>query len=71
MHLDYSDLEPQGITMLLAALNHKSATVREDVIRTFENWENPDYISILKSISCKESWLQTMLSEVIKYLESL
>lgn len=71
MHLNYSDLEPQGITMLLAALNHKSAAVREDVIRTFENWENPAYVSILKSLNCKEPWLQTMLSEVIEYLESL
>jgi len=71
MHLDYGALEPQGITMLLAALTHKSATVREDVIRTFENWENPEYISILKNLKCEEPRLQTMLDEVIEYLESL
>lgn len=71
MHLDSEELGCQGVSIALAALSHKSNAVREDAIRVFENWENPNYITALKSISCSEEWLQEMLEEVIAYLESL
>lgn len=68
-HLDYDQVYPQAQIMAIAGLSHKSAEIREYAIKAFENWANPDSVSILKAINCPEKWLQEYLLQVIADLE--
>jgi hypothetical protein len=70
-HFDYYELYPHGMTMATAALTHKSLIVKENAIRVFENWENPDCLNILKDVEVNEEWLRSYIEQVIFDLEVL
>jgi hypothetical protein len=70
-HLDYTEIEPTGPTIAVAALSHENAEVRESGIRAFENWEDISSLEYLKHIKCKEQWLQDYLEQVIIDLEEI
>lgn len=68
-HLDWTQMSPQGATMALAALSHANVEVREAGVRAFENWGTPEYLDMLKSLHCPESWLQDYITRVVQDLE--
>ena len=68
-HLDYREIAPQGLTIALAALSHSSAEVRECGIRAFENWSTSEGLEILRTVKCKEKWLQDYVDQVIIDIE--
>ena len=68
-HFDYSQMYPQGMTMALASTVHIDAAVRECGIRCFENWESSGCLTMLRSLSFSEDWLQHYLTRVIADLE--
>lgn len=70
-HLPYEMIYPQGPTMCLAGLLHKSTEVNEAAIRAIENWEAPDNLILLKNIKVKEKWLDDYLKQVICDLEDV
>jgi len=70
-HLNYTEIEPTGPTIAVAALSHENAEVRECGIRAFENWEDISSLEYLKHIKCKEQWLQDYLEQVIIDLEEI
>ncbi|MFH1940962.1 MAG: hypothetical protein ABIL68_02565 [bacterium] len=70
-HFDYQQMCPQGMIMAVACAAHKNTDVRECCVRCFESWENPDTLSILRSISFSKDWLDEYLKGVISDLERL
>lgn len=68
-HFDYHEFSPQGPTIALAALTHKSLEVRECGIRTLENWGTLDCLDIIKTIKCHEEWMKNYVHQVILDLE--
>lgn len=56
---------PQGLTMALAALNHKTTEIKELGIRAFENWSSPNSLKILKNIKTDISWLDNYIEQVV------
>lgn len=68
-HLDYSMIYPQGLTMATTAMIHKSPEVREGGVRVFENWGTVQSLDFLKTLHCKEEWLQEYIDKVISDLE--
>jgi len=70
-HFDYYQMYPQGITIAIAATKHADVEVQECGIRCFENWESPESIPILKSITLPENWLNDYLQDVITDLEDI
>lgn len=69
--LDYWDAYPNGLTIALAGLNHRSAEVRECAIRAFENWANPKSLDVLRTIKKQpEQWLNSYIAQVIRDLEA-
>jgi len=68
-HLDYALVAPQGPTIALSALTHRSPEVRECGIRAFESWGTLDCLRILKSVTRQEPWMQQYLEKVISDLE--
>lgn len=70
-HFDYQQIYPNGVTMAVCAASHVNAEVRECGIRCFENWEAPENLIVLKSLSYSEEWLKNYLVGVIDGLESI
>ena len=70
-HLEYGQMYPQGMTMAAGVAAHVDAGVRECGVRCFENWENPDALKILQSLSFSEDWLNEYLERVISDLQGL
>lgn len=70
-HLSYAQIKPEGMTMAAAAFAHTDIRVRECGIRCFENWENPESLGLLRSLSFPEGWLSDYLRNVISDLEAL
>lgn len=70
-HLDYEEVEPQGPTMAIAALFHKSPSVKECGVRAFENWERPECIDFLRHVEAGDRWLRDYIEAVISDLEGV
>jgi hypothetical protein len=68
-HFEYDEVYPIGMTIAAAALNHKSNLVKENAIRSFENWEDPRNIKLLEMIDCSEPHLKPYLDQVIQDLK--
>ena len=68
-HFPYKDMGPQGPTIALAALQHKSVEVRECGIRAFENWSTRESLKILRSLRCPEPWLADYVAQIIADME--
>lgn len=68
-HLDYQAIAPQGPTIALAALSHKSLEVRECGIRAFENWGTLESLNILRNLKCPEDWMAIYARQVAADLE--
>ncbi|MHA1894132.1 MAG: hypothetical protein ACTSX4_06505 [Candidatus Helarchaeota archaeon] len=66
---DESVIFPQGQTMALAALNHKSAEIQELGIRAFENWGSYNSLKILENIKINVGWLNEYKDQVIEDLK--
>lgn len=61
---------PQGQTMALAALSHRSNEVKELGVRAFEQWCDNESVNILKSIDKKiPLWLLEYVNDVIRDIE--
>ena len=69
-HFEPSQIFPQGQTIALAALNHKTDEVKELGIRAFESWGGEKSRQILKSISVDTPWLKEYVDEIIADLEA-
>ena len=67
--IDYKLIEPAGPIMALAATRHHSCEVRECGLRCYENWEDPQYLPLLKSLYFEEKWLQNYLELLISDFE--
>jgi len=70
-HIDYSLMYPQGVTIAIAATRHADIEVQECGVRCFENWESPESLPILRSLTFPEHWLNSYLLDVITDLEEL
>ena len=70
-HIEYHEISPEGVTMAIAAFSHSNIEVQECGIRAFENWCNFKSLEVLKSVSCKEDWLQDYLNQVIADIEEI
>ncbi len=70
-HFDYRQISPQGVNMAITATLHKSVEVQECGIRCFENWEAPENLIVLRSLSYSEEWLKKYLAGVIIALEGM
>jgi hypothetical protein len=70
-HFGYRQMYPEGMLMALTALQHQDSGVRECGVRCFENWEDPECLNVLKSLSFPEDWLKDYLKGVISDLERL
>lgn len=60
---------PQGQTMALAALNHRSDEIKELGIRAFEKWTSFDSLNILKKLKVETKWLSEYVTQVTIDLE--
>lgn len=67
-HLDYEEIYPQGPTMAIAAISHKSVQVQELGIRAFENWGNEESLSALEGVAVTTAWLGEYLNGVVEDL---
>jgi len=68
-HFKFEDVKPAGPTMALGVLQHEDIYVRDYAIRAFENWNDKEAITILKTLSCDAKWLQDYVNDVINALE--
>ena len=57
---------PQGQTMALAALSHKSTEIKELGVRAFENWGTYNSINVLENIDLDIEWLSDYKNQVIE-----
>lgn len=62
---DEKDIFPQGQTMALAALNHKTPEIKELGVRAFENWSSVNSLKILENIDTDIVWLKEYIEQVI------
>ena len=62
-------IEPQGITMAMAAIIHKNNEIKELGVRAFENWGSRNCLRFLKTIHIEEKWLQEYIDDIIIDLE--
>lgn len=67
-HFKYDDVYPLGQYMALTALSHKNNEVSEFGVKCFENWEHPDGVEKLKTVSFSAKWLQDYAQQVINEL---
>lgn len=66
---DESLIFPQGQTIALAALSHKSDEIKELGVRAFEKWNSIESLAILKKLNFDKVWLQDYVTEVIHDIE--
>lgn len=67
-HLPYEVVGSEGVLIAANALNHKSDIVKENGIRAFENWENQEYIELLKNMELHTEWIKDYRDSVVKGL---
>ena len=70
-HFEYRYIKPQGMLIAISATRHVNAEVKECGIRCFENWGEPEALSILTKLDISEDWLHDYLEEVISYLKEI
>ncbi len=64
-----SEIFPQGQTIALAALIHKSDEIKELGVRAFEKWCSYESYEILKSVQVESKWLSDYIDAVIEDFE--
>lgn len=69
--LDYDDVFPEGPIIAVAALSHRSDSVRECGVRAFESWGDPRNIPTLEAVRVSADWLQDYVVSVIADLRRL
>lgn len=69
-HMPYEEVYPNGPLMAMTVMSHNNIEIREAAIRVFEQWDNKDQVSYLKSIRIEEKWLDEYLKKVISNIEN-
>lgn len=68
-HFKYEAVKPAGPIMALGLLSHKSFSVREFAIKSFENWNDKASLNYLKNLHYENVALQKYVNEVIYDIE--
>lgn len=66
----YEEVDPVGITVILACRTNPSHVIEELVISCFEVWNNPDGIDILEKLPLSEPWLIQYRDHVVRQLQN-
>ena len=64
-HFDESLINPNGMTMAVAALSHQNLEVKECAVRAFENWGGEASLRLLENLEVEVKWLQDYIDNVI------
>lgn len=64
--LEYDKVVPEGPIMALTLTSYDNDTIKEALIRVFENWCNKDSIRLLETIKFDDEWLDNYRLEVIE-----
>ncbi|MBL4571840.1 MAG: hypothetical protein JKY86_02035 [Gammaproteobacteria bacterium] len=70
-NLDPDDVNPEGQILAKSALQDVHTEIQEAGLRALENWYSIDCLPFLKTIRCKEEWLQDYLDSIISDMELL
>lgn len=63
--LDYKKVIPEGPIIAMALTSYNSDTIKESLVRVFENWCNKDSLRLLEKIKFDDPWLDKYLLDVI------
>ena len=66
----YDEMNSQGQTICLGLMHHKSITIRDQALQTFENWNSKKALKQLRHVYCPTQWMQNHMNKVLQYLES-
>lgn len=64
--MDYEKVTPEGPIMVLTLTSYESDTIKEALVRVFENWCNKESIRLLEKIRFDDPWLENYRLEVIE-----
>lgn len=65
----YEEMNSQGQTICLGLMQHKSITIRDQAIQTFEKWNSKKAIKQLRFVNCPTKWMKNHMDKVLQYLE--
>ena len=68
---DYSEINPIGISIVLAAVVNHSPVVQDLLIGCFERWDSLDGIDILNKLVLDTPWLIQYRDEVVNQLQQV
>lgn len=68
---DYSEINPIGISIVLAAVVNHSPVVQDLLIGCFERWDSSDGIDILNKLVLDTPWLIQYRDEVVNQLQQV
>ena len=68
-HLRYEQIAPQGMAMVLLAVEHKDDEVRECAFRVCESWGGEECLRVIRR-AAEKGWVAEWLDEVIKGMEA-
>lgn len=64
--VEYKKVVPEGPIIAMALTSYDSDTIKESLVRVFENWCNEDSLRLLEKIKFDDPWLNEYLLDVIK-----
>lgn len=67
--ISYKAASPEGISMCVSLLEHKSLEVKDKAVQTFEKWNSKEAITILENLNCSPIWFQNYINDVISALK--
>lgn len=67
--ISYKAASPEGISMCVSLLEHKSLAVKDKAVQTFERWNSKEAITILENLNCSPIWFQNYINDVISALK--
>lgn len=65
----YDVMNSQGQTICLGLMQHKSITIRDQAIQTFEKWNSKKALKQLRCVNCPTEWMKKHMNKVLRYLE--
>lgn len=67
---EYSEIDPFGISIVLASAVNHSPVIQDLLISCFENWGDRQGIDILEKLDINTEWIKQYRDEVIDFLKS-
>ena len=65
----YDEMNSQGQTICFGLMQHKSITIRDQALQTFENWNSKKALKQLRSVYCPTEWMKKHMNKVLHYIE--